>query len=133
MDLAGLIVTVTFALFGAVVTYFEKARAEERRRADEARAEDRRRADEALAEDRRTLDTLARDVRHSMRRMDSHASAASRVKLLGLIHLARGRWCSRSRLPPHGRRPHPLASPMPLTPGAAAGGAHASAADSRTL
>ena len=71
VDMAGLIVTVTFALFGAVVAYFGKARAEDRRHADEARAED-----------RRARDALAEDVRHSMRRMDSHANAASRVELL---------------------------------------------------
>ena len=100
VDLAGLIVTVTFALFGAVVAYFEKARSEDQKRADEARAEDRKRAEEArsedqkraeearaevlrlAAEDRQARDALAADVRHSMRRMDSHAEAAGRVQLL---------------------------------------------------
>ena len=97
VDLAGLIVTVPLALFGAVVTYFEKARAEDRRRADEARAEE-----------RRALDALAKDVRHSMRRMDSHASAASRVKLL---------WTSLGARVVVQPQPPTASSPPPASPG----------------
>jgi len=127
VDLAGLIVTVTFALFGAVVAYFEKTRTEDRRRADEARAEDRRRADETLAqdrrladearaEDRRARDALAKDVRHSMRRMDSHAKAASRVELL---------WTSLGTRVVVQPQPLTASSPPPASPGAT------SAADAR--
>ena len=105
VDLAGLIVTVTFALFGAVVAYFEKTRTEDRRLADEARAED-----------RRARDALAKDVRHSMRRMDSHAKEASRVELL---------WTSLGARVVVQPQPLTASSPPPASPGAT------SAADAR--